>query len=249
MDQSQAIEKARQFARASYAGQVDEIVRVHQQRIVELRAQLAARGILMSGTQVVETARINGEQIKALTIARVDAILEGYELHGIEIDDQMSVNICDEVMQGMNQMIHSSEGAPLVGLTGLTESMYPAQLANAIGVNASWIKTRIDRRRLMSKKSEGSTTIYNVQGDNARWNVNSTDSSVNVITKSSTEFFTALRERVESGIPEGDERKKIVDAVAALEQSYGKPTFAQRYTDLVSGAANHMTCLHRSFRR
>ena len=115
MDQQQAIEKARQFARTAYAGQVDEIVRVHQQKIVELRSQLAARGILMSGTQVVETARINAEQIEALTVARVDAILEGYELYAVEVDDQMAINICDEVIQGMNQMIHSSSGTPLVG--------------------------------------------------------------------------------------------------------------------------------------
>ena len=63
VDQIQAIEKARQFARTAYAGQVDEIVRVYQQKIIELRSQLAARGILMSGTQVVETARINAEQL------------------------------------------------------------------------------------------------------------------------------------------------------------------------------------------
>jgi hypothetical protein len=240
VDQNQAIEKARQFARTAYAGQVDEIVRAHQQQIVEVRARLAAQGTLMSGTQVVETSRINGDQIKALTVARVDAILAGYELHGIGIDDSMAVDICDEVIQGMNQMVHSSKGTSLVGLTGITESLYPNMLAQAVGVNAAWVKTRIDRRRLMAKKNEGSTTIYNVQGDNARWSVNSTDNSVNVITKSSEEFFADLRGRIDAEVPEGDERRKIVESLAALQESHGKPAFAQRYTDFMAAAANHI---------
>jgi hypothetical protein len=243
MDQQQAIEKARQFARTAYAGQVDEIVRVHQQKIVELRSQLAARGILMSGTQVVEAARINAEQIKALTVARVDAILEGYELYAVEVDDQMAINICDEVIQGMNQMIHSSSATPLVGLTGQTASLYPTQLANNVGINAAWVKTRIDRRRLMSKKSEGSTTIYNVQGENARVNVNSNDHSVNVVTKSKEEFFATLQQRIEAGVPEGEERTKILTALTALEESHDKPAFAQRYTDFIATAANHVALL------
>jgi hypothetical protein len=73
--------------------------------------------------------------------------------------------------------------------------------------------------------------------------VNSIDNSVNIITKSTAEFFNALRERIETGVPEEEKRKKIMDAVLALEQSHGKPSFAQRYTDLIAIAADHMTLL------
>jgi hypothetical protein len=243
VNQNQAIEKARQFARTAYAGQVDEIARAHQQQIGEMRAQLAARGTLMSGTQAVETARINGDQIKALTIARLDAILEGHELHGIEIDDLMAVNICDEVIQGMNQMVHSSKDVPLVGLPSMTQSLYPSMLVQAVGINAAWVKTRIDRRRLMAKKTEGSTTIYNVQGENARVNVNSNDHPVNVVTKSKEEFFATLQQRIESGVPEGDARQNILSALTALQESHGKPSFAQRYTDFIAAAADYVTLL------
>jgi hypothetical protein len=97
----------------------------------------------------------------------------------------------------------------------------------------------------MPKKPEGPsvTTIYNVQGDNARWNVNSTDNSVNVVTKSSEEFFATLREHIESGVPEGDERKVILQKLVTLQESHGQPSFAQRYTDFITAAANHVVLL------
>lgn len=241
-DQSQAIEKACQFARTRYAGETDAIVREHQQKLTEVRANLAARGLAVSGAMVSETERIHAEQIKALTLARLDAILEGYELNEVVIDDQMAINICDEIIQGMNNMIHSPQNTSIPAMPG-SEHLYRQQLAQAVGVNAALVKTQIDRRRLMTKKSEGSTTIYNVQGDNARWNFNSTDKSVNVITKSSGDFFVALRERIQAGVAEGEERTKILEAVTALEQSHGKASFAQRYTDFVAAAANHMALL------
>jgi hypothetical protein len=245
MDQNEAIQKARQFARTAYAGQVDAISHACQQKIQEMRAQLAARGTILSGTQVVETARINGDMIRALTVARLEAILEGYELYGVSIDDLTAVNICDEVVQGMNQMIHSSKDDTLVGLTPPTTSLYPGLLAKEVGISAGWVKTQIDRRRLSPKKAEGPsiTTIYNVQGDNARWNMNSSDNSVNVVTKSSDEFFTALRGRIESEIADEVERRKILEAFTALQESHGKPSFSHRYTDFMAAAANHITVI------
>jgi hypothetical protein len=107
MDQGQTIEKARQFARTRYTGEVENIVREHEQKIAQMRNQLSARGLLMSGAMIQETARIDGEQIRAITEARLDAILEGYELYGIPIDEQMAINICDEIVQGMKQLIHN----------------------------------------------------------------------------------------------------------------------------------------------
>lgn len=243
MDQNEAIQKARQFAQTAYAGQVDAISVGGQKKIQEMRAQLAARGILMSGTQVAEAARINGETIKALTVARLESILEGYELFEVPIDDSMAVNIRDEVIQGMNQIIHAPTDDTLVGLPALTTTLYPGLLAQEVGISAAWVKTQIDRRRLMAKKNEGSTIIYNVQGDNARWNVGSTDNSVNIVTKSNDEFFTMLRDRIESAVPEGDQRKVILQKLAALQESHGQPSFAQRYTDFMAAAANHITVI------
>lgn len=244
MDQNEAIEKARQFARTRYTGEIETIVRDRERKIGQMRSQLAARGMLVSGYMVRENARIDGEQVKAMIEARLDAILEGYELYDIAIDDQMAINICDEVIQGMNQLIYNCKGPSFGGSapSGL-ESQYPTMVAQAVGLSANLVKTQIDRRRLMAKKNEGSTTIYNVQGENARVNVNSNDHSVNVVTKSKEEFFATLQQRIESGVPEGEEKQKILNALTALQESHGKPSFAERYTGFIAAAANHVALL------
>jgi hypothetical protein len=82
-----------------------------------------------------------------------------------------------------------------------------------------------------------------VQGENARVNVNSNDHSVNVVTKAKDEFFTALQQKIESAVPGGEERQKILTALTSLQESHGKPAFAQRYTDFIAAAANHVALL------
>jgi hypothetical protein len=155
----------------------------------------------------------------------------------------MATEICDDIIHGMNNMIHRSTGVVTPGMPSGSEALHQQLLEKNVGVSADLIKTRIDRRRLMAKKTDGSTTIYNVQGDNARWNVNSTDNSVNIINKSTAEFFAALRERIASGVPEGDDQKTMLAKLTALEDSHGEPPFAQRYTDFIAAAANHMTLI------
>jgi hypothetical protein len=65
---------------------------------------------MMSGQMVAESARIDGEQITAITQSRIDATLEGYEPYGIEIDDQMAINMCDDIVQSMKQMAFKCKG-------------------------------------------------------------------------------------------------------------------------------------------
>jgi len=65
---------------------------------------------------------------------------------------------------------------------------------------------------------------------------------VNVVTKSTEEFFAALRERIESGVS-GADQKDILAKLTALEASHGQPSFAQRYTDFMAAAANHITVI------
>jgi hypothetical protein len=81
VDQSQALEKAKQFAQTAYAAASNDILRENQHKLAQMHAQMAARGMMQSGMIVSETARIVGEQIKALTEARLNVTLEGYELY------------------------------------------------------------------------------------------------------------------------------------------------------------------------
>ena len=244
MDRNQAIEKARQFTLTRYTGEIENIVRDREQKIAQMRSQLAARGILHSGYMISENARIDGEQIKAMIEARLDSILEGHELYGIAIDDHMAINICDEVIQGMNQLVNNCKCPSFGGSTqsGL-ESQYPRMVAQTVGLSANLVKTEIDRRRLMTKKESSPITNYYVQGENSRVNVNSADHSVNVVIESKEEFFGSLQKKIEAGVTESDERRKILEALTVLRESHGKPSFAQHYTDFMAAAANHITVI------
>lgn len=95
MDRNQAHEKARESARMRYMGESQRIELEDENQIYKMREQMAAHGMLMSSSTVVETAKIHVSRIEALTWARLDAILEGYELHRVEVDDQTAINICD----------------------------------------------------------------------------------------------------------------------------------------------------------
>lgn len=243
MAQKESTTKAKQFAQTAYAAASNEILLKGKDEIPKMRAKLAAQGTVISGTNVYETARILGEQARALTQAHLDAILEGYELYGIEITDQMAGEICDEVMAGVNQRLSGASRHVFPGMPEQAAAMFPQLLGQHSGISVAWVKTQIDRSRLMAKKKHVQTVVYNVHGDNARWNIGSIDNSVNVITKSAEEFFTTLREKIRSEIPDGEERVSILEKLHALEESHGQQSFAQRYTDFIAAAANHMALL------
>ena len=91
--------------------------------------------------------------------------------------------------------------------------------------------------------SRGSTVIYNLTGPNSRFNINSVDSSTNVISQAPSELFEALRVAIQSRIPAGKAQQDLLDTAADLEQETGKPGFAQRYSHFMALAANHMEVL------
>jgi len=247
MDQKEAIEKARRFAQTAYATASNDILRERKDDLAKMHNQLAARGMALSGALVIETARLTGERIRALMQARLDSVLEGYDLYGIVIDDEMATGICFDIMGEATRMTASAAKGHAfpAGMPSSAAAAYPHALEQHVGLSAAWVRTQIDRRRLMPKKNErpSITTIYNVQGDNARWNINSKDQSVNVVNKSNDEFFTALRRQIELEIADANERRLMLETLSALQESHGKPSFAHRYTDFMAAAANHITVI------
>jgi hypothetical protein len=242
MDQNAALLNARRFAANAYDGEVETIRRQYQLKLDEECARLAARGLGTSSHLVLATVGLECERIKAMTQLRLNGLMEGCDLYGVEVDDFLGASLQEEVMKEMGQLIDTAQRNVLAGIPRSTQSNYPQLIAEKIGDPQAWVATQIDRWRLTPKKSGAPsvTTIYNVKGDNARFNTNSTDNSVNVVTTTSEDFFADLRGQIESEVPEGDERKKIVESLTELQASHGKPSFAQRYTDFMAAAANHI---------
>ena len=245
VDNADNVVKAKQFAQSAYAAAADQIAREYAEKRREARTRLAARGAVLSGAMIREDAKLDGEQIAATIKARLKVVIEGYELHGVPIDDQLAKSIASE----LNQMLAAQTARIDIHVPGAmtlpagTKERYPQLVRESVGISAAWISTEIDRRRLMKKSQASATTVYHVEGDNSRVNVNSTDNSVNIVVKSSEQIFASLRQQIESRVPEGVERKKILDGLTALEQSQGSKSFVQRYTEFIEVAANHMQVL------
>jgi hypothetical protein len=248
MNQSGDISKARQFADTAYGVEVSRISKQSQENLLRVQAVFAAQGAIRSGGMTSETARIQGERITALIQARLNSLLEGYDLHGVQLDEQLTTKTIDELTKMRTSMIAQARKAVANGVVGLNRGgsgLYVRLLEQNVGMFPGEIRVQLDRKRLAPKKTEPapSITVYHVEGDNSRVNVNSADSSVNVVTKTSEQIFANLRQQVESGLQEGSERMVILQKLTALEQAQGCPSFAQRYTDFIATAANHMALL------
>jgi hypothetical protein len=83
---------------------------------------------------------------------------------------------------------------------------------------------------------------YNLSGTGARVNINSSDSSVNVISTEVSKVFAQVREAV-GLIPDPTARSEIGRAVDEMEQAHGSSNFLQKYQAFITSAANHMTVL------
>lgn len=91
--------------------------------------------------------------------------------------------------------------------------------------------------------AHGITNIYNVQGPNARINLHANDQSQNVANVGEIELFEKLRKAIELGVSDSTEKATLLEAAADLEQANGTSSFATKFQQLLSGAANCMTVL------
>lgn len=86
------------------------------------------------------------------------------------------------------------------------------------------------------------TINYNLSGAGARVNINSTDSSINVISTEVSKVFTQVRDAV-SQISDPSARTQIELAIGEMEHAHGSSNFLQKYQAFITSAANHMTVL------
>jgi len=228
MDRGRAISEAKRFADNAYVAAHETILREFQEKLKASRAQLAARGMIRSGAALAETGRINGERITATLQARLDSLLEGYELHAVPLDEELTTQIITQLIGHRSTMldkaVEANDRDPVTQrLVG--SGSYRHVVESNIRISPSEMRAQIDRRRLMPKKTEASTSIniYHVTGHNNRWVTNSQDHSVNVVTQSSEQIFASLRREIESHVPVGDERTDILERLTALEQAQTSP--------------------------
>jgi hypothetical protein len=243
-DRDEALRKAQDFADTAYADAVSKSTKDLQYQLATQRSLFAARGILRSGNMLHATAQLYGKHIDDMVLAKVDGLLEGYELHNIPLDEQLAARTIEAAMGLKNALlIDAANNVSDVDRGGVfSPEQFVVQVRDECKVSRNSVLVITERRRLKPKEQSAMNIIYQVSGY-ARVNVNSTDNSVNVVTVSQDEIFTKLRHEITSHVPAGLQQDELLQRLAALEAAQGSPSFAEKYLDLISVAANHVTLL------
>lgn len=87
-----------------------------------------------------------------------------------------------------------------------------------------------------------SSVTYNLNGAASKVNVNSVDSSVNVVTTSNSSF-DQLRTLIEQSIADAGKRSELLDHLDLMENSKSGADYSSRYTAFIAAAADHMTLI------
>jgi hypothetical protein len=88
------------------------------------------------------------------------------------------------------------------------------------------------------KDRTATSNIYYLQGANSRVNINSTDSSINVVAEA--ELFLDLRKTLEAEIENGELKTKLTGLVGEMEKAPGTSVFRGAYAQFMELAAHHM---------
>jgi hypothetical protein len=84
---------------------------------------------------------------------------------------------------------------------------------------------------------------YNVSGTNARVNVNSNDSSINLSSNTPPELLNEMMAAIKAKTDDPVARSALEAAVEEMRAKYGTPHFLQSYTSFMSVLADHMQVL------
>jgi hypothetical protein len=182
------------------------------------------------------------ELVKRVMQARVDALIDGFELYGVPIDEALTRFIVEEATT-----IHRSNlpSALNVATSGMSGGTIAANIVRTVAVPVNSIRCQIEERRArpkMAPEQPQVTNVYHITGDNSRVNVDSTDQSVNVVVVSSEQVFQKIRDTVRSAVP-AEQQADILARLQTLEQAQNGPSFGKRYTEFIASAANHMTLI------
>ena len=107
---------------------------------------------------------------------------------------------------------------------------------------AAHYDAKVQKETKLTKPSLG-TTIYNVHGAHARININSQDSSINIVNVNTKELFSTIRDTIKSTVSDTIRSKALLECVDTLESTQGKSGFIQAYQNFIQTAANHITII------
>jgi hypothetical protein len=240
VDNSEEIKIAKQFANTAYTTALEAITKEINEKLIALRTRAAANGTLHSGSTISGAAKLHGERISRLLDARLEGILEGYELYGVPLDEERASRLLEIIMHDRETLLEFTRTPDKLDIGILTPDAFQSLVDGECDISRASIRLKIERR-MMKKNPSNVTQVFHLAG-NARVNTNSVDQSVNVVMSSSEEIFANLREVITSGV-QGDEKAEILARLSDLEAAQKSPSVLQLYTEFIAVAANHMTLI------
>ena len=111
------------------------------------------------------------------------------------------------------------------------------------GIPAFYEITTETPNSLSNQPSEPGVSVYVTDSPYTRVNLNSVDSSNNVVGIRANEVFQRTRHLLETGVEDNRERSVLLQSVNEMEEAHQTQDFVAKYKDFMGLAANHITVL------
>ena len=96
---------------------------------------------------------------------------------------------------------------------------------------------------LPDRPNQPGVSVYVADSPHTRVNLNSVDNSNNVVNIQAHEVFQQIRDLLEAGVEDDEERAALLQSVNEMEAAYETQDFIAKYKDFMGLAANHITVL------
>lgn len=130
--------------------------------------------------------------------------------------------------------------------SGITEwfTVLDAAYQPRVGPMPAHYQSKVRKNTALPRTPPTPNVVYNLIGANSRVNNQSSDSSTNVVTVDSSQLFVNMRQAIQQGSLDADVAQRLIERVDALESATPRTkTFLDRYNELITAGANHMTVL------
>jgi len=164
--------------------------------------------------------------------ATIELYLSAFRSEGITPDEQDVSEIVRELVNVVHSIWYDGTHQPCP---------QSGQEFNAIVPRARLkLLTQIKGMGREGRAMQGQNTIYNISGVNTRVNVNSADSSINVVTIAPDQLFAEIRTSITRDIAPSERRDEILRILGEFEAAQGTPNFLTRYQQFVGVLADHI---------
>ena len=118
------------------------------------------------------------------------------------------------------------------------------QFYGAVGSGREFYEITIGKPdSFANRPSEPGVSVYVTDSPHSRVNLNSVDSSNNVVSIRANEVFQQTRHLLETGVADSEERTALLQSVKEMEAAHGTQDFITKFKDFMGLAANHITVL------